>query len=334
MTRKRIPTEGNSIGAEPRSFRAARNRRFRRALIQMITLIHRRPVRDSATSTLDATQRGSSPGIDAGQPHCGAGPAVKLPPGFPRRRRAYGVRRLTALDESRMTESMKRSVQYSGERVLTGCHFDTSAGASVQVPDEPFAGGADADVLPGCPFLWDDGTQHRLQRDLRDIPPFGLGNGSGMFVEVPDLDWRAGAVERREMTLQLLPYNAPAVPTRQNVDTMRPCLGIDQLVFPVSVPERLVGKGGGRQGVMRSSQIRNMLLDRVVAEPPVLSPFHRRAARGAGRGLDLAAAPPPVPFADSPDVRRRLQRYMPRSSWATVERIAMRRPRRSSITVR
>ena len=311
LTRKRIPTEGNSTGAEPRSFSAARNRRFRRALIQMITLIHRGPVRDSATSTLDAMQRGSSPGIDAGQPHCGAGPAVKLPLGFPCRRRAYGVCRLTALDESCMTEAMKRPVQYSGERVLTCCHSDASAGASVQVPDEPFARGADADVLPGCPVLGDDGTQHRLQRDLRDIPPFGLGNGSGMLVEVPDLDWRAWGVERREMTFQLLPDNAPAVPARQNVDTMRPCLGIDQLVVPVSVPEGVVGKGGGRQGLMRSSQIRNMLVDRVVAEPPVLPPFHRRAAHGAGRGLDLAAAPPLVPFADSPDVCRSLQRDMP-----------------------
>ena len=88
-------------------------------------------------------------------------------------------------------------------------------------------------MFPGCPVLGDDGTQHRLQRGVRDIPPFGLRDGRGVLIEVPDLNWRAGVVERREMTLQFLPDNAPTVPARQNVDSMRPCLGIDQLVFPL-----------------------------------------------------------------------------------------------------
>ncbi len=160
------------------------------------------------------------------------------------------MRRFTEVHEGTAAEVAHRSVQHSGEGVLVGTNVDAPTRPGARVPDEPVAGISDADVILEHPVLRDDGAQHRLQSDLRKIPPFCLGNGGCMFVEVPDRDWRTGSVEPCEMTLQFLPDDAPAVPARQNVNAMGLCLCIDQLVVAVAVPERFFGKRGDYQAIM------------------------------------------------------------------------------------
>ena len=89
------------------------------------------------------------------------------------------------------------------------------------------------------PSVRHDGPKHRFERDIGNATSLVPGNDAGMLEKTPDSDWRRRMAQIGEVIFQHRLQNGPAVPARQNVDVMHPCLSLNEAVASVPVSERI-----------------------------------------------------------------------------------------------